>query len=949
MTIRFGLELHEQVFPDWDEHTDANCGEHTLLNLLEEHLGLGYPENEAFLRVEQYRQVLQYYKERHPDVFYAASFDADSLATAAALLSRRDELYMGLWDFKTQPKMPTRLLALAELEQLLAIAVPLSLSPGFAERFVRVLKALEEERILPLQEVLLNEPLELLPPHWQQLFGRLENRGVKITASKTPEAVGDSDLATFQQSLLKQPHTRNKALCDGSLLILRSRNEAYAATYLAKLFALNPHFRPLCLLSNKNRALDNAVIQEGLPSFGVLSASLARPTLQILKLVSTFLWNPINPYKLLEFLSLPRIPLHKDLAIKLAEALSEKPGLFSSVWFRKFNKFKDDFEERINNATKKNRELLQKEKDKAIQQYDFWFDRRRYDIRAVVPIKDVTYVFEYVQRWALEQVDEYKTKIEKLDKKLDRKGFRDKADAAELQALERKREELSTAQSPLLTLHEQARRIVQILDSLPETEQLLSYLQLERLVKTINEPVQMLFRYSEVGHAPFVYNPSAIAETADAVLWWNFVEPGQQVGFARWYARETEYLEEASVRLDSVYAANQRQLWQRMRPVLQARRQLILVLPDAVDGRSVNPHPLWGDLHATFGKALDALQFDLASSERMAFFASFFALPSKAQIEPLLLHKPKSFLFLNATDGLKEREKESFTSLENLFYYPYQWVFRYLIGLNKSSILSVVKDQTLMGNLAHSVMQNLLEEVKKDDRIWEKDAVDAWVETKVPPMFEREGAVLLMYGREAERVGFVNRLKHAAWALISAIQDNNWSIHGIEMPVSGELAGQKIVGTADLVLERAGELAVVDLKWAGKTKFREIIRNQDDLQLTIYSRLITEGKGWAHTAYYIMNDAHLLARNNKAFKEAEALSPETDAFSVSQHIWDKMESTYSWRMNQIKSGKIEIRNELTSDLLEREYLDAHELLSLLELSGKTPSYDIYKVLVSGYK
>jgi len=219
----------------------------------------------------------------------------------------------------------------------------------------------------------------------------------------------------------------------------------------------------------------------------------------------------------------------------------------------------------------------------------------------------------------------------------------------------------------------------------------------------------------------------------------------------------------------------------------------------------------------------------------------------------------------------------------------------------------------------------------------------------VPVLLEREGAVLLMYGREAERVGFVNKLKHAAWALISAIQDNQWSIYGIEMPVSGELSGQKIVGTADLVLQRGEELAVIDLKWAGKTRYREIIRNQDDLQLTIYSRLITEGKGWAHTAYYIMNDAHLMARNNKAFKEAEALSPETDAFSINQHIWDKMESTYDWRIEQIKSGKIEIRNEFTTDLLEKDQLDAYELLSLLEMNGKTPRYDIYKVLVSGYK
>ena len=427
------------------------------------------------------------------------------------------------------------------------------------------------------------------------------------------------------------------------------------------------------------------------------------------------------------------------------------------------------------------------------------------------------------------------------------------------------------------------------------------------------------------------------------------MEPGQNVGFARWYAPEIAFLAKQELVLDTIQAANQRQLWQRMRPVLQAQKQLLLILPDAVDGRNINPHPLWGDLHATFGKVLDHLLFNLDSKADMATFSTYFALPEKTQIEPLPLNKPKPFLFLKPSEGLKERNSESFTSLENLFYYPYQWVFKYLIKLNKSSILSVVKDRTLMGNLAHSVMQDLLEEIQKDSQNWQKDAVDAWVEKKVPQLFEKEGAVLLMYGREAERVGFVNKLKHAAWALIAAIQDNHWAIKGIEMDLQGRLAGQLITGKADLVLQREDELAVIDLKWAGKTRFREIVRNQDDLQLTIYSKLITGGEGWAHTAYYIMNDAHLMARNNKAFKEAEALSPETDAFSINQHIWDKMEATYEWRINQIKAGKIEIRNEFTSDILERDHLEAHELLSLLEMNGKTPSYDIYKVLVSGYK
>jgi ATP-dependent helicase/nuclease subunit B len=945
MIIRFGLEFHDQVYPDWDEKVDAAYSGRSFLSFLEEQLGLGYPENQAFLRVEQFRQVLQYYLDKHPKAFYAASFEADPLATSEALLSRRDELFLASWDFSISANMPSRLKTLAEIEQLLGLGLPVGLSAGFAERFVKVMYYLKENRKLSLEKVYLNEPLKDLAPHWQQLFEELSNKGVELIPAIQPKDFAENDLGRFQKALNKDEFEKGKVNADGSLIILKAKSETYAATYLSKLFRLNADYRPLCLLSEKNRALDNALVQEGLPSFGVVSASLARPSLQILKLVSAFLWNPINPYRLLEFLSLPNIPLNKELALKLAEAISQKPGLFSPLWYKKRKEFEEELNAKMQKATKKQLKSLEETKEKAEKEYKFWFERRRYDIRKQVPVDEVIDVFEYVQHWAIEVVDDLKSKIDALDKKLNKKQVsKEQADQLEYQ-----REELVARQSPMLTLYEQSSRIVQLLETLPEKEKWLSYLQLERFVKTINEAVAIPFRPTEVGHAPFIYQPSAIAEICDQMLWWNFVEPSQKAGFARWYPKEVEFLQKLKIELDSTSAENNRQLWQRMRPVLLTQKQLILVLPEQVDGREVNPHPLWGDLHATFGDAIDRISVNLDSEHNSNWLASFFQLPNKAPVDHKPLNQPRPFIYINNSSQLKERNSESFTSLENLFYYPYQWVFQYLIRLHKSSILSVVNDNRLLGNLAHTVFEKLFEEIKESDTSWNKQEVESWIDGQLPPMFEREGAVLLMYGHEAERVGFINRIKRAAWSLISAIQNNGWKIYGTEVEVKGKLVTQEISGIADLVLEREGEKAVVDLKWKGKGYRRDHIRSMEDLQLVIYSKLITGGDDWAHTAYYIMNDASLLARNQLAFQEAEAISPDLDFRQVNQEIWNKMEQTYIWRMEQIKSGQIEIRNEINADLIEKEMLNTHELLSLLEMRKTDPSYDNFKVLVNAYK
>lgn len=64
MIVRFGLSLQEQIFPLWEEGIDYSCGPQQLIEFLEEQLGIGYPDNKAFLRVEQYRQLLALYLEK---------------------------------------------------------------------------------------------------------------------------------------------------------------------------------------------------------------------------------------------------------------------------------------------------------------------------------------------------------------------------------------------------------------------------------------------------------------------------------------------------------------------------------------------------------------------------------------------------------------------------------------------------------------------------------------------------------------------------------------------------------------------------------------------------------------------------------------------------------------------------------------------------------------------
>lgn len=896
MTIYFGLALDDpaQPLPHQGQGGVHYLGPQGMLFTLEAHLGLlGHPPENEYLRIEQYRQVLQAYLRDRSGAFFQTSFEADQFATATELISRRDELLLSGWYFEADDRTPPRLRVLADLEMMLQTS-DRSLAPGFADRFTAVLHQLGI-REQPFTDLYINEPLAFLPVHWQTLLQKLKQTGVQLHQLPAPEILGESDLATFQRALTSE-RVQAKLQQDGSLLILRGKRETDLAGYLAKLFRRNPGFQPLCLIPEKNRALDYALVQEGLPGMGIPSASLARPTLQVLKLVTVFLWNPIDPFKIMEFVSLAIKPLEEELSNRIAAQMAQAPGLNSDSWYAMTARYFEEMERRAAQDSSIDLEEIR-------YQYRFWFERRRYDIAGAVPKEDVIQVFAYLHRWARRQF-----------------------------------EETSSKTNSLLMLSEQAKRIADLLEQLPETQ--LSNLELERIVRTIYEPTPVHFQEQELGHLLHIHQPNAILGDVRDLLWFNFCQNEPAHFFSRWYETERRFLAECNVRLRTPEDENTLLIWQRSQPVLHAQERLILTMPETVNGSPVNLHPLYGNLEATFGK-LSAITLDVDADHVPSVFAEHFELPQQVQLRHRRLGTPRPFIQLSSPANFAERDEETFSSLESLFYYPYQWVFRHKIKLKKSSILSVVQDHTLMGNLAHRFFERLF---KQDIRQFSKPQVERWIDEESNRLLRREGAVLLMYGREPERIAFVKKVKFAAWSLIHLIQNNGWRVADTEKALAGKFLGIPVNGRADLVLEKDGEMAVIDLKWRGARRREETIRNEADLQLVLYSKLLTDDHQWAHTAYFIMERGQLLARNNQAFREVNAIAPDTDWMDAHRRILDKMQATFQWRMQQIKEGRVEVRCRQTWETLEE--IHGSELLELLEMKSDDAPFDDYRTLIN---
>ncbi|MCB0663473.1 MAG: PD-(D/E)XK nuclease family protein, partial [Saprospiraceae bacterium] len=230
---------------------------------------------------------------------------------------------------------------------------------------------------------------------------------------------------------------------------------------------------------------------------------------------------------------------------------------------------------------------------------------------------------------------------------------------------------------------------------------------------------------------------------------------------------------------------------------------------------------------------------------------------------------------------------------------------------------------------------------------WTRTDTYSWLESYFPRLLPKEGAVLLMYGKEPQRISFENKVKFAAWHLVEQLQKNKWEVEATESKLSGTYLNMNITGISDLILKREGERAIIDLKWSGATYRTNLVKNEEDIQLSLYNELYQNITGkLPYSGYYILSRARLVTRDNQIFADVNALRTEADHKDIHQRLQFKLQSTLHWRLGQIQNGQIEIRCKQTFRDLEFYYNEQEEeLLNYLEMKNEDAAFDDYRTLI----
>jgi RecB family exonuclease len=837
LKIRFGLHLDgERGWHAGNRLAEPVMGPLSLLAWLETQLGLAGEFQSHAERIVQYRECLKACDT--PARFYHKTFGADELGTAACLLDWRDTWYLHGWSGTFGRGASVRLGDMAVVEQRVAG----SLGPSVGERLKRVAQALERKRPA-IKSIALVDPLDAFPRGWRDVLAVLP-----VQQSMLSHPADEGTMLGTIQAALSKAHggglpTKVSWRDDGSVRVLRAETRLTAARWLSSEIR---HYEGACLLvaEGAGALLDTVLDAADCARNGLEEKTEFRPALQVLPLALQTIWEPLDFFALLKFLTHPISPLPGHARRLLAAELADRPGIGGKGWNALLEKIVSHYGD----------------KGQAVREdIRYWIEHPRFDPRDGVPI---TVVRERVARLA----EYFAARLATHDK---------------------------DATTHLAAAYAQVAGLAVNLEALAQQgEEILLSRTLQTLVHQVTGPgVANPLAEAEIGCLSAVTNSAAVIESFDRVIWWQLGAPVMQQRYP-WSRREMQELVKSGVDLPSLDTVLARIAAEWLRPVFASREELTLVLPPK--GEEV--HPLWLMIEALVeGARIEPVEQVLVDANAASGLAEVALAPPLPR---------KRWWRLPDDARIPPRKHESYSSLEIFLNNPYEWVLKYVARLQPSSILSVSSDFRLFGNLAHRLIERFY---RSDGALAISTAtIECWFEQAFRQIVEEEGAVLLMRGRRPDLLKLRGGLRRALLTLHEQLNEARVVKVQPEVEMAGSFTGGELAGIADLVATKpGGARAILDMKWSGSRKYADMLAEGRHLQLAVYGELMRQGSGvWPHVAYFVLDQARLFAPDAAFFPGARVVAKQD--IESAAHLWKQFLETWKWRRAQMDAGLIEV-------------------------------------------
>ncbi|ABS28188.1 PD-(D/E)XK nuclease family protein [Anaeromyxobacter sp. Fw109-5] len=783
---------------------------------------------------------------------YSASRRQDPFGVARYLLGLRDALRLLGWDGGALDGS-ARLADLAALEQL-GPPLPASLPDVIAE----LTDGVVAHGKLPFPvRIELCASRRAFPPLFRRLLDALAGAGATVVdaGEAVATAPADTDLGTVQRALLDGRSERPALEGDGTFLLLEADTPLEAAELTASLARTRPLPQATFVVPTEPATLDAALARQGLPTLGVPSASHLRPHLQVLPLRLALAFAPQDPFRAAELLLLPGGPLPGHAQRALLEALGEMPGVGSPAWRRAVE----------NAVAAETARAAAEGKDASVaaaagaalgERIDAWFGGELHCPVAGIPAAAAAALCSSVAAWAGGRV---RGALDRATAEPGSDALDDSALWSHAAAVARTLEQLLVARPPGERLPQQ------------------SLMQLHGLA--VGSGSEVAAFDGESGRPAVVPHPAGVTAPCAETVWWGFVSDADH-GPAPdpWTGVEREALRRAGVALPD--PGEQRALeaegWRR--PILGARERAILVRWRLAGADLAGAHPFLDELSSRLADG--ALRRCTLASEHVlarAGDASWNAATVEVAPASIMTQRPA---WKVPPQTLVPAGTLSSTSLEAFLGCPFKWALRYQAQLKPGQGVNLPDGNRLLGDFAHRVLQDMLcgdekldfaAATAEDARAWARKAFDARVGLEAARLVRRGGEV------ELDRARTV--VATAAASLLEFLKRTGWRPVEAEREVNGTFAGVPASGFVDLVVEKDGVEAILDLKLSGLRYRQEELEEGQALQIALYASLLgTRGRKLPPAGFFVLDDGQLLTTDAKAFPGATVVDgPGTEA------------------------------------------------------------------------
>ncbi|MFW6043237.1 MAG: PD-(D/E)XK nuclease family protein [Marinilabiliaceae bacterium] len=856
MILHFSPAFDEGVYP-LPESRNLLPGERYvgcmgLLMLLERELGFSaeYAGNEE--RALLYKKALEGVLDLQDGVFFYNSFKQDALGVAEKLLAWRDELVMSGFKNTGEPEaLPERLRVLWDVEKLFEQNG--FESYGTADRWQDVLMALPEAEI-SVEKIVVHEQRTLLHPFFVPLLNVLSEKTDVEESLFDVEPIGESNLQRLQRALLKEEKdvTLNPLDRDESLVILKVKDNYVAGDFIAD--QIQNGYDAL-FFNDDNVAFDNSLISAGLAASGSVNVDSAPQILQLFKLISTGLFAPVNVKNLLSLLQAPYLPFSHYLASRLAEQLTEMPGINNEKW----NEIVDGFIEGDHS-----------EKRKADLETFLTFNETETNVAGIIRKR----------YWALKQwVDQY----------------------PHLEMNEVKEEE----KEQFIYLGRLCSNLLTELGRFSDEEEI-SERQFSQMLEGIYKPGTFCYFQKQKGSPTVFQSPGVVTQQAPRVCWMNW-QNGRQRGVPLDFLSREElaHLSKTGALLYARENLDRFRFFTLLKGILAASDQLVLMIPEVTNGEVSVPHALAGDIDAAV-RNIEVVSLD---SARMQEWKKFFTKKAREHsVEAVDLPRPVNYL--ESVDAIGKDNKpnhESPSSIEKLIQHPLDYVVEHLANIRGTGIVALPDLFRQKGLVTHGAVEQIVNELKEDP-----DAVfsDGKVSRILAQNIDRTGLEFRLPENRFELHEMEEQFRKSVRVLLEIIRENKLKVDDAEVFKSDAIGGiGPVVGYIDLLLtDDGGNPVVIDLKWTFKSrKYASKIEEEKDLQLIIYRELMRlETQKAIKTGYFLLNDGKFYTRYDFKGQGVVVLEPQSTEDEMLQRVVESVK----FRRNELAEGRIEVGEEM---------------------------------------